>query len=381
MFVKWWPLAWLLFWSCGAAKPAVTPPAAGEVLALIHKVNKYWQQTHPEPGNAFWDEAAYQTANIAAFRVTGDTAYRNYALRWAEHNQWRGAGSDDKKRWMYHYGETPEHVLFGDWQVCFQTYLDLYMMDSVKQPYKIARAREVMEYEMATPRSDYWWWADGLYMVMPVMTRLYHATGNQQYLDKLYEYFAYATQLMYDSTEALYYRDAKYIYPQHQTERGRKDFWSRGNGWALAALASTLNGLPDNDVHRPDYLRIFQKMAASIRKLQEAEGYWTRSMMDAAQAPGFETSGTAFFTYGLIWGIRHGYLDSLAYGPVVMKAWNYLTTTAVQKNGVIGYVQPIGERAIPGQVVDRNSTANFGVGAFLLAATEMYTWSMETSRN
>jgi hypothetical protein len=35
-------------------------------------------------------------------------------------------------------------------------------------------------------------------------------------------------------------------------------------------------------------------------------------------------------------------------------------------------VQPIGERAIPGQVVDKNSTANFGVGAFLLAACEMY---------
>lgn len=37
----------------------------------------------------------------------------------------------------------------------------------------------------------------------------------------------------------------------------------------------------------------------------------------------------------------------------------------------IGYVQPIGEKAIPGQVVDANSTANFGVGAFLLAACEM----------
>lgn len=36
-----------------------------------------------------------------------------------------------------------------------------------------------------------------------------------------------------------------------------------------------------------------------------------------------------------------------------------------------GYVQPIGEKAIPGQVVDANSTSNFGVGAFLLAACEM----------
>ena len=49
-----------------------------------------------------------------------------------------------------------------------------------------------MEYEMSTPNNDYWWWADGLYMVMPVMTKLYKVTDNQQYLDKLYEYFTYA---------------------------------------------------------------------------------------------------------------------------------------------------------------------------------------------
>ena len=56
--------------------------------------------------------------------------------------------------------------------------------------------------------------------------------------------------------------------------------------------------------------------------------------------------------------------------PVVEKAWKYLSKKAVQKSGAVGYVQPIGEKAIPGQVVDENSTANFGVGAFLLAACE-----------
>ena len=44
---------------------------------------------------------------------------------------------------------------------------------------------------------------------------------------------------------------------------------------------------------------------------------------------------------------------------------------ALQPDGKIGYVQPIGERAIPGQVVDQNSTTPFGVGAYLLASSEM----------
>ena len=92
--------------------------------------------------------------------------------------------------------------------------------------------------------------------------------------------------------------------------------------------------------------------------------------MDPEHAPGPETSGTAFFTYGFLWGINNGYLDEATYLPVVQKSWAYLKNKALQKNGKVGYVQPIGERAIPGQVVDVNSQANFGVGAFLLAACE-----------
>jgi unsaturated rhamnogalacturonyl hydrolase len=95
-------------------------------------------------------------------------------------------------------------------------------------------------------------------------------------------------------------------------------------------------------------------------------------MLDSGHAPGAETSGTAFFTYGLLWGINNGYLKENEYMPTVIKGWSYLTETALQPDGKVGYVQPIGERAVPGQVVDKNSSANFGVGAFLLAACEMY---------
>ena len=69
--------------------------------------------------------------------------------------------------------------------------------------------------------------------------------------------------------------------------------------------------------------------------------------------------------------MNNGILDKSVYHPVVEKSWNYLTKTALQPDGRVGYVQPIGEKAIPGQVVDANSTANFGVGAFLLASSEM----------
>jgi len=349
---------------------AQTLPLRKEVLSIIDKANVYWQTNNKAEVRSFWDNAAYHTGNMEVVALTKNEKYRKYSEDWAVHNQWMGAKSTDKSQWKYKYGETDDYVLFGDYQICFQTYIDLYHIKP--EEHKIARAKEVMEYEMSTPRNDYWWWADGLYMVMPVMTKLYKTTGNQKYLDKLYEYFTYANSIMYDSDAKLYYRDAKYIYPQHKSTNGKKDFWARGDGWVFAGLAKVLKDLPKNDKHRLEYVNKYKGMADAILKSQQADGYWTRSMLDAEHAPGRETSGTAFFTYGLLWGINNGYLNKKTYFPAALKGWNYLTKTALQANGKVGYVQPIGEKAIPGQIVDANSTANFGVGAFLLANCEMY---------
>ncbi|MHA6247175.1 glycoside hydrolase family 88/105 protein [Pontibacter sp. CAU 1760] len=348
------------------------PDSKEEVVQVIDKANTYWQETNPTPGWAFWDIAAYHTGNMEAYKVTQNPAFKSYSEAWAEQNQWKGAKSENRANWKYHYGETDEHVLFGDWQIAFQTYIDLYNLDKEKDPKKIARAREVMEYQMSTPNSDYWWWADGLYMVMPVMTKLYNVTGNEQYLDKLYEYYRYADSVMYDPQEQLYYRDAKYLYPKHKSANGKKDFWARGDGWVFAGLAKVLQDLPKDAPHRDFFMERYKGMAEAVMKSQQPEGYWTRSILDPAHAPGPETSGTAFFTYGLLWGINKGYLDKEEYLSAAARAYHYLTTTALQPSGKVGYVQPIGERAIPGQVVDVNSTSGFGVGAFLLAASELY---------
>ncbi len=344
-------------------------PAKAELINTIEKVNNYWQSTHPNPGNPFWDNAAYHTGNMEAYFITGNEAFRQYSEKWAEQNEWKGAKSNDKSKWQYKYGETENHVLFGDWQICFQTYIDLYNL--APDSNKIARAREVMEYEMSTPKNDYWWWADGLYMVMPVMTKMHKITGNTLYLDKLSEYFLYAKSIMYDPKTKLFYRDAKYVYPNHKSANGKKDFWARGDGWIFAGLAKVLTDMPKDCKYRRMFEKHYRDMAKAIIKAQQKEGYWTRSMLDPNHAPGYETSGTAFFTYGLLWGINNGYLKEKTYLPAAMKGWKYLSTIALQPSGKVGYVQPIGEKAIPGQVVDANSTANFGVGAFLLAASEI----------
>ena len=372
-----------------------------EVKDVIRKVNTYWQTNNPAEVRSFWDNAAYHTGNMEVYKLLQDQQMLDYSIRWAEHNQWKGATETDPAKWKYkNYGEGQDYVLFGDWQICFQTYIDLFMFRvyslefiddytagkqghasistinyklstiNKEQSQMIARAKEVMGYEADSEVHDYWWWADALYMVMPVMTKMYKLTGDTKYLRKLYENILYSDSIMLDYETRLYFRDGKYVYPKHKTANGKKDFWARGDGWVLAGLAKVLQDMPETYVRQPFFVEKYVNLARAVKKIQQPQGHWTRSMMDPKQAPGYETSGTAFFCYGLLWGVNNGYLSKKEFAPTIEKAWNYLTNIALQKDGKVGYVQPIGERAIPGQTVDSNSQSNFGVGAFLLAACE-----------
>lgn len=61
-------------------------------------------------------------------------------------------------------------------------------------------------------------------------------------------------------------------------------------------------------------------------------------------------------------------MDKTAFMPVIEKGWKALVK-AVEKDGKLGYVQPIG--ADPKKVT-REMTEVYGVGAFLLAGNQIY---------
>lgn len=354
------------FLNAAPERPPVRTKA--DVVGIIREVNDHWQSKGRSQGNAFWNTAVYHVGNMDAYQVTREPDYRNYSLRWARKNHWEGARSDKKEEWKYHYGENDRHVLFGDWQVCFQVYMELNKLKPERK--RTARAIEVFEYQIATPQVDYIWWSDGLFMVMPTMSELYQLTKNEKLLDRLHDYFVFSKDLMFDKETGLFFRDAKYVYPKHKSVNGRKDFWARGNGWVFAALPRVIDDLPADHEHRDDYLQVFRAMAAALAESQQEDGCWTRSILDPEHAPGPEASGTSFFTYGFLWGLNNGVLGDESL-PVAGKGWRFLTGTALQENGTVGYMQPIGEKAIPGQVVDANSVTDFGTGAFLMAAAEM----------
>jgi hypothetical protein len=133
-----------------ARKKTIVKQPQLSTIEIIEKVNDYWQQHHSPKVRSFWDEAAYHTGNMEAYRLLGHARWLDYSDRWARHNLWQGAREKDPSKWKYkNYGEGQDYALFGDWQICFQTYLDMYEMNP--DPYKIARAIEVMDYEVRQP--------------------------------------------------------------------------------------------------------------------------------------------------------------------------------------------------------------------------------------
>jgi rhamnogalacturonyl hydrolase YesR len=211
-----------------------------------------------------------------------------------------------------------------------------------------------------------WAWCDALFMAPTALCYLSTVTGEQKYMDIASKLWWKTTDYLYDNTEHLYFRDGSYL--GKKEKNGAKVFWSRGNGWVFAGLARVLENMPENYPDRKRFVSLYKDMAAKIASIQQPDGSWHASLLDPASYPIKEMSGTGFYMYALVWGLNNKLLDKETYWPVIQKAWAVLTSS-VHEDGVLGYVQPIG--AAPDKV-DANTTQIYGVGAFLLAGSELY---------
>ncbi|MEJ5993752.1 glycoside hydrolase family 88 protein [Pedobacter sp. Du54] len=211
-----------------------------------------------------------------------------------------------------------------------------------------------------------WAWCDALFMAPPTLGLLSKVTGEQKYLDLSNQLWWKSTEYLYDKDEHLFYRDSRF-FSQKETN-GKKVFWSRGNGWVIAGMARLMETMPVNYPDRPKYNQLFKEMAQKIAALQQADGTWRTSLLDPDSYPSKETSGSSFFCFALAWGINNGLLAKNEYLPVVNKAWDALTK-CVLPSGMLGYVQPIGNKAKA--EIKATDTEVYGVGGFLLAGAEM----------
>jgi rhamnogalacturonyl hydrolase YesR len=181
----------------------------------------------------------------------------------------------------------------------------------------------------------------------------------------MYDEYKVTTDYLYSKENSLFFRDSRFF--TRKEENGKPVFWGRGNGWVFAGLPVIIRELPKNYEHRDFFINLYKDMAAKILSLQDKNGYWHASLLDPGSYPNPEMSATAFFVYGMAWGINNGYLDKKTYMNAVLRGWKSMTE-AVWPDGKVGWIQPIGEDP---KNVTHEMTEVYGVGGFLLAGTEI----------
>lgn len=325
-----------------------------DVAAAMRKVAD-WQlariKDHPSQD---WTFAALYAGLMAVPPAVNGNTYQEAMRQVGQHFQWQ-------------LGPRPEHA---DDHAIGQTYLELYM--KYHDPIMIAPTREHMDTLLQRtddPQKPLWWWCDALFMAPPVLADLSKVTGDRKYLDFMNREWWITSNLLYDPQLHLYSRDATFL--DKREANHAKVFWSRGNGWVMAGLARVLSVMPADYPDRAKYVAQFQQMAQELASIQGTDGLWRPGLLDAASYQLPEVSGSAFNAYAIAWGIHHGLLDRKRYLPVVKKAWVGLLSH-VFEDGRLGCIQPIG--AAPGQFTGTSSYV-FGVGAYLLAGSEIYALS------
>ena len=325
-----------------------------DIASILRKVADW--QLHRVQGHDSqdWTFAALYAGFMALPPAVNGNAYQQAMLSVGDHFQWR-------------LGPRPEHA---DDQAIGQTYLELY--ETFHRPQMLAPTRDSMD--ALTKHSDdpgkpLWWWCDALFMAPPVLADLSRISKNERYLDFMDREWWITSGLLYDPHQHLFSRDETFL--NKREANGAKVFWSRGNGWVMAGLVRVLQAMPANYKDRQRYVTQLQQIAQATAAVQGSDGLWRPGLLDADSYPLPEVSGSAFIAYAMAWGVNNGLLDRDVYAPVIRNAWAGMLGH-VYEDGRVGCIQPIG--AAPGQFT-KTSSYVYGVGAFLLAGSEIYKMS------
>lgn len=275
-----------------------------------------------------------------------------------------------------------------NWDMCYRTYhaddvcvgqtfIEMYRRYGEEKMIRPARERAfwVASHPSEAPlriddergKKERWSWADALYMAPPVYAALYAETGEDIYLEFMDKEYHEAVDSLYDREENLFYRDC--LRKDVREANGSKQFWARGNGWVLAGLAMVIDNIPADNSSRQYYIDLYQEMAARVVEVQDSTGSWHASLLDTDAYPQPESSSAGLFCYALAWGLNNGWLSGEEYEEAVRRGWASLVG-CVRSDGLLGYVQPAG--SAPAGGIGPETTYNFGVGAFLLAGSQVY---------
>ena len=259
-----------------------------------------------------------------------------------------------------------------------------------------AQLRKQLASQPRNPSGGFWhkqiypnqMWLDGLYMAEPFLAEYASVFQEPQDFAEIAKQFSLIEQHTRDPRTGLLYHgwdESKQEKWANSKTGSSPNFWARGMGWYMMALVDTLSWFPESDPGRAQLLGILKRTAAAVVHYQDTgSGLWYQVLDKGGEKDNyFESSAACMFIYALAKGMRLGYLPP-EYAANAEKAWSgiqsrFLKAEPDGKLTLTGTVQAIG---LGGSEHRDGSYAYYvsspvanndpkGVGAFLLAATEM----------
>lgn len=211
-------------------------------------------------------------------------------------------------------------------------------------------------------------WLDDMFMGIPPVAGYSRLAGEQQG-----KYLAEAVRQVLQFADRMWVPEKKLF--RHGWVEEMSDHpafhWGRANGWALLTLCEVLDVLPEDYPQRDKLLQLFREHVRGLAALQSGEGFW-HQLVDRNDSY-LETSATAIYVYCFAHAINKGWIDALAYGPVVQLGWHAVASQINEQGQVDGTCVGTGMGFDPAFYYYRpvNVYAAHGYGPVIWAGAEM----------
>lgn len=125
-----------------------------------------------------------------------------------------------------------------------------------------------------------------------------------EYMEEVKRQCLVHIKYLYDKASGLFYHGWDFNYKNNYGAV----HWARGNSWYTCGIVDLLEIMPIEEGLKQYLLDTYRDQVDALVKLQNEEGMWYTVLDDPKSY--VETSATAAFAYGILKGVRKGYLDS-----------------------------------------------------------------------
>lgn len=384
-------LACLFVINYGVSASAQTKALSEAMAATVMDI---WQDSltldpeNPKPVKWAYDQGVILEGIEAIWKRTKSDAYFKYMQKSMDFFVSTEGGISRYKQTDYNI----DNVKNG------RTLLSLYKTTGQKKYFKAATLLwDQLQKQPRTQEGGFWhkkiyphqMWLDGLYMGEPFYAEYAALIKDGKAYDDIANQFIYMEKNARDTKTGLLYHgwdESKQERWANKTTGVSPNFWARAMGWYGMALVDVLEYFPEHHPKREALLNILDRLSIAIGKYQDTNsGLWYDILDQPERAGNYkEASASCMFVYTISKGVRKGYLDR-KYFKIAKHGFQGIQKEFIEdgaKPGQINLKGTVSVSGLGGKPYRDGSYAYYisekvitndpkGVGAFLLAASEM----------